>query len=449
LHRSRGGMEHKMKLLWDFIEIAASLFESIIILWGLTRIFQSKFSGKKQIISVLTCILAINIYDIIVRNFTGFDGLFSFIAIAMFFVYAIFALKGKPLYKLVVIVAMFALIFIINITTTFVISLFTDNGYTVLLSASDAYRLLTLFTTKFLFFLAVRLIVTLYKREDLELHLTENIAAIVIFVLTLIIGITVLNFQLNSGKNQNLTLTLVVSIVLTNCFVLYMLQKISRDNKRKLLISLLEIQVKEQKTMLEDMANIGSEIKKAEHDIKHHLSSVAGLIENDESGEALTYIKELLHNYESNIFKYIFVDNSIVNSILNFKIGRCRKSGIDIKIDIETDFEGFSEIDLCVLISNLLDNAIEASENVHSPKIILTIKNENNYLYVSVKNRIEKSVLDNNNTLKTTKNDNSNHGFGLYSITQVAHKYDGMKKIYEENGCFVVDIWLKFQKQSV
>ncbi|MDR0991472.1 MAG: GHKL domain-containing protein [Ruminococcus sp.] len=435
-----------MKLLWDFIEIAATLFENIIILWGLTRIFQSKFSGKNQIISVLTCIFAINIYDIVIRNFTGFDGLFSFIAIAMYFAYAVFALKGKPLYKLIVIVAMFAFIFIINIATTFIISLFTDSGYTVLLTASDAYRLLTLFTTKFLFFLTVRLMVTLYKREDLELHLTENIAAIVIFVLTLVIGITVLNFQLGSGNSQSLTLTLVVSIILINFFVFYMLQKISRDNKRKLLISLLEIQVKEQKTMLEDIANIGSEIKKAEHDIKHHLSSVAGLIENEESIEALTYIKKLLHSYESNIFKYIFVDNSIVNSILNFKIGRCRKSGIDIKIDIETDFEGFSEIDLCVLISNLLDNAIEASESTRSPQIFLTIKNENNYLYLSVKNRIEKSVLDVNDTLKTTKKDGGNHGFGLYSVSQVIEKYDGMKKIYEENGCFSVDIWLKFSK---
>ena len=125
------------------------------------------------------------------------------------------------------------------------------------------------------------------------------------------------------------------------------------------------------------------------------------------------------------------------------KISRCHANRIDIKTEIESDFSDFSDIDICVLLANLLDNAIEASAKVSSPQIILNIRNEKNYLCITVKNRIEKSVLDKNQTLQTTKKNKSRHGLGIYSIFQIVEKYDGMKSYYEKNGYFIADIWLK------
>lgn len=77
------------------------------------------------------------------------------------------------------------------------------------------------------------------------------------------------------------------------------------------------------------------------------------------------------------------------------------------------------------------------------PKIELSITNNGNYLCILVRNRIENSVLNKNNNLKTTKGDTAAHGFGLYSVSQIVKKYDGIKNIYERNGYFTVDIWLK------
>lgn len=91
----------------------------------------------------------------------------------------------------------------------------------------------------------------------------------------------------------------------------------------------------------------------------------------------------------------------------------------------------------------MLDNAIEASISINSPKIEFSIKNNGNYLCILVRNKIEKSVLDENNELRTTKKDSSMHGFGLYSVEKIVEKYDGIKSIYERNGYFTVDVWLK------
>ena len=206
---------------------------------------------------------------------------------------------------------------------------------------------------------------------------------------------------------------------------------------------MLELQLSEQKTMIEETGNISREIKKAEHDLRHHLLSVLGNIENGNTEAAEIYLKQLLHDYETSIFKYIYIDNSAVNSILNMKISRCHANKIDIKTEIESDFSDFSDIDICVLLANLLDNAIEASLNVNFPQITVSIRNEKNYLCIVIRNRIENSVLEENGQLLTTKADKSKHGLGVYSISQIVDKYDGMKTYYEKNGYFVADIWLK------
>ena len=192
------------------------------------------------------------------------------------------------------------------------------------------------------------------------------------------------------------------------------------------------------------VTHISKEIKKAEHDLKHHLLSVLGTLENGDTEQAETYLRTLLKEYETSIFKYVSLENSTINSVLNFKIGRCHANGIDLKLEIESDFKGFDDTDICVLLSNLLDNAIEASLLVEEhPAITLAVTNKQNYLCILIRNRIMQSVLKQNEQLKTTKQNKKNHGLGLYSVGQIVDKYEGMKNFYEKNGYFVADIWLK------
>ena len=206
---------------------------------------------------------------------------------------------------------------------------------------------------------------------------------------------------------------------------------------------MLEMQISEQKAMIEDTANIGYEIKSIEHDFKHHMFSILGMIEEGENIEAEQYLHNLLKEYEMSIFKYVFIENAAVNSILNMKISRCHMEHIDIKIEVETDFADFEDIDICVLLANLLDNAIESSCMQKNPKIVVKIRNIRNYLNLHIQNKIRKSVLKDNKKLQTTKLDKENHGFGIYSVQTIVEKYEGMSSFYEENEYFIADIWLK------
>lgn len=432
-----------MAILWFIIEVLSTAFENYVVLETLEKMFGHKYAGSKKYICFY-CTLAISTgYVTFINQYINFEGWLALITILIFVVYSALFIQDKTHIKLLLPIILFSVIFGINVMVAYIMSTKLGMPDTFFYYSKDSARLLGLFLTKFIFFIVTRFFIRLHKKEPFQLKRNELLITIAMFALTLTISISLIKLQ-TSTENANMLIFIAVSCALiTNLFVFYMMKKISKDNKDKLKISILQLQLSEQKTMIEEAGLISQDIKKTEHDLKHHLLSVLGMIEAGDMQYAENYLKSLLYEYETSIFKYISIDNSAVNSILNLKIGRCHANKIDIKIEIESDFSDFSDIDICVLLANLLDNAIEASANVELPKISVSIKNNKNYLCINVRNRINSSILEINKELKTTKNDKSNHGLGTFSISQIVEKYDGMKNYYEQNDYFIADIWLK------
>ena len=99
------------------------------------------------------------------------------------------------------------------------------------------------------------------------------------------------------------------------------------------------------------------------------------------------------------------------------------------------------EFDMSVLLSNLLDNAIEGCEKNRIPsQIILSISAYAGYYRVIIKNTIEKSILRDNKKLRTDKSNKQKHGWGLKSVYDIAEVHQGDVDIYEKNGMFIVNV---------
>ena len=91
-----------------------------------------------------------------------------------------------------------------------------------------------------------------------------------------------------------------------------------------------------------------------------------------------------------------------------------------------------------------MDNSIEAClKCTLSPKIFMEIYEEKGYLHIMVKNTVDKSILKSNPYLRTTKNNNEYHGFGILSIKDIVQKYDGLMDFYEKDLLFICHILLK------
>lgn len=438
-----------MKIIWNIIELLATFIENFIILDMIGRMFGYKYSGIKKVLYFLLTLIFSTIYVTVINKYYSFEGWLALITIIIFIVYSSFCAQKNTYIKLLIPVVAFSVILGINMFVTYLMGKFIGTPDTFVFMSTDGTRLFALFFTKLLFYVISRIIIRIYKKEKIEFNKFETFITLTLFFLTLIISISLVKLQLDHRNKENLIFLSIFCIFLTDIFIFCIMKKINKESQNQLRISMLELQLSEQKTMIEETGNISREIKKAEHDLRHHLLSVLGNIENGNTEAAEVYLKQLLHDYETSIFKYIYIDNSAVNSILNMKISRCHAKKIDIKTEIECDFSDFSDIDICVLLANLLDNAIEASVKLDAPQIIVSIRNEKNYLCIMIRNRIKNSVLEENGQLHTTKPDKSRHGLGVYSISQIVDKYDGMKSYYEKNGYFVADIWLKKKGYSL
>ena len=141
----------------------------------------------------------------------------------------------------------------------------------------------------------------------------------------------------------------------------------------------------------------------------------------------------------------VYTDNKFIDSLLNYKIGMAIDKNIKIETIIDKNISVISDVDLCCIIGNLLDNAIEAceKENIEDKIIILHMAVKNSCLLICVKNSIAESVITKNPNFITTKRNNEMHGIGLKSIKSIVEKYSGSFKISEqEEKFFIVEVLL-------
>ena len=136
-------------------------------------------------------------------------------------------------------------------------------------------------------------------------------------------------------------------------------------------------------------------------------------------------------------------DNETFDAIVNAKIAVCDKFGIRVQTRVQNGSLDKLELDeIAVIFGNLFDNAIEASKNSEKKYIELDVQKQNQYLSIFMKNSIDKSVLDTNKELNTTKSDKEYHGYGIKNVRSIVKSRHGMIDFIEENGCFCVDIYV-------
>ena len=122
---------------------------------------------------------------------------------------------------------------------------------------------------------------------------------------------------------------------------------------------------------------------------------------------------------------------------MNEKLELARNCGIAVRAEIENlSFSRMRSIDFSALLTNLLDNSIEASKNEPAGELFLHIYQERGYDAVSIKNKIGRSVLAENPGLHSTKEDQELHGIGISQIKEIVTAYDGIYDFYEKEGYF-------------
>ncbi len=182
--------------------------------------------------------------------------------------------------------------------------------------------------------------------------------------------------------------------------------------------------------------------RRLKHDMKNHLMVIASYLNSGDYGAAKTYTSQILDKLNA-VHSYIETGNLLMNHILNEKLNLARGLGISVKAEIENlSFGRMESLDFSALLSNLLDNAIEACRAEKMPELSAKITRRRDYETILVKNRIAASVLSDNPQLYSTKEEKDGHGMGIAQIRSIVGKYDGICDFYEEDGWFCACVFI-------
>ncbi|MDO4302374.1 MAG: ATP-binding protein [Bacillota bacterium] len=185
-------------------------------------------------------------------------------------------------------------------------------------------------------------------------------------------------------------------------------------------------------------------VRKLKHDMKNHLMVIGSYMNGKDYEAAKEYTSEILDKLNA-VHSYIETGNSLLNHIVNEKFETARRKGILVKAEIENlSFDKMKSMDFSAMFSNMLDNAIEASEKEAGirPEILVSVFQKRGYEAVCVKNKIGKSVLQKNPKLLSTKTESEVHGMGIWQIRELTEKYQGLCDFYEEDDFFCVCVFI-------
>ena len=219
-----------------------------------------------------------------------------------------------------------------------------------------------------------------------------------------------------SDINNILVMIAIILMSLLLILVNYFMISSSENFIEKGKLELLENSYSITKQYLEDLSHEQLELNKFKHDFSNHLNALNGLVNND-SLEAKKYLTKLNENLKE-IKQVVFSGNSVVDSIINFKIN------LNPDINFETNLMVKKEINipenkLSSLLFNLIDNAVAAARDTNDKTVTIKIISKNDMLLIEISNSANKEP-----NFITTKG--KGHGNGMMIIKEIVSSLGGM-----------------------
>ncbi len=194
----------------------------------------------------------------------------------------------------------------------------------------------------------------------------------------------------------------------------------------------------------EEVENMYRQTRGWRHDYRNHIQTMKAYLSMGRYGELAIYLDQLEEDL-CQVDTVIKTGNVMVDAVLNSKISvaRSRRIAVEAKAKVPQQL-AIAEVDLCVILGNLLDNAIEACMQIPQEgrrfiRIYIDVLQGQLYLYVI--NAAMGELRRHGHTYLSTKT-RREHGYGLMRMDRVVEKYHGYLDRQDEEGVFATEILL-------
>lgn len=435
--------------LWNFFELAVTVFEEFVIIHFICGFLGHNFSTIKGKVIYVAGSLVGSVIVTVANNLLVFESWLGIIYMAYWLIFALLFLEGKFLYKVFSVVLADFIVFFSNSLISSSISAIFNSNDNIAYSQISFIRFLTIIMVQMCLVYFFSLILKLVDKELLKLKKSEWILIISVFAIS-ILSLTLIQLSLlkiNANTNVDvydtaLLLGSEICIVTLNSICLYMTVALSKRNRSAEELKLKTQQYEHNIQYAETIRKQYEEMKSIRHDIKQHLTVIQRLQRDGNITEAVSYTDSCVQIITA---PEVFIDvgDVFINSILNSKLSIAKSKGIKVLCRVEQNISGISAFDLCNLLGNILDNAIAGAQSAENAKYIeVVIKGDDFKLNICVSNSISQSVIKTNKELKTSKNNRGQHGLGIKTIRSIAEKYNGTVDFYEEGLIFFCHVIL-------
>lgn len=294
-----------------------------------------------------------------------------------------------------------------------------------------------------LFVVLVLLKIFTNKRAmNVTLTLWEGII-LVVFSFCGFYSVDILNMLDATFDDRMLNIAWVVFVFLLNGALIYAIAHRKRAKYYQSLSDNYKQQFDAEYEYFKDYKKSNAEISKFRHDWNNHMILLQRLLEEGKAEEARAYFESLPVNVKNSRHK-VLTGNETLDMLLATKLDSMHEKKIQFTFEGNLQcISNLKPVDICILFSNLIDNAIEATEQCENDKkISMKVTQSAQYCMIVITNPISKAVKKDGAYFMTTKSDASNHGIGIGNVQEILKKYSGECEFVAEQGIFSAKLLL-------
>lgn len=337
-----------------------------------------------------------------------------------------------------------------SLLTIYIISWTANINLMDFIENSDKLRVATNILIKIIQFSFIKSILSHIKKDKYSIKTPFLLIYSLIMIISIFAVISLRESLLKGQIVTNLCVYIMICIMVADFTLYIILHFMSEINQKNLDIEMKNMTIQQQQRDIENIIHEYYETLKIHHDMDKYITYAVTLIEEHEYVKLKDYLTSFHKDHIGTAKTFIKTENKMFNAIINKKLSEAESKGIKISCNIYDslqDFDGIEDLELCIIFSNLLDNAIEAKENVESPEIKFTIFRNAGYICFKLENLVMYNILESNTELKSTKSDNNIHGIGLKSVNELINKHDGIFNIRQKDNWVSAEVMLLIHKK--
>lgn len=322
------------------------------------------------------------------------------------------------------------------------------NNIDILEDSTDLIGVLVIIASRiilFLFLIIIKRISVIKKKNVIDMSNKEWLQFLIFPIFTLITVIVMTNSMVTSYHEDivNVYYVIAIGLIVLNMVVFHLINEILENSQRIREADILKQQSIGQLELYNSLRKNYDIQRKRTHEYKNQIMCIDSLLKKKKYDKLEEYINSIFNRLDGQL-DMVDTNNEVVNAIINAKYYEALQNDVLFILKInDLSHIKVSDEDIVTILSNLLDNAIEAAGQCEIDKRTVGIRllYEDDVLSIAVSNsyKTEPEIME-DGYMRTIKDDKEQHGLGIRNVVATLEKYNAEYIIDYKNGEFVFSI---------